>query len=147
MTTEDETLGGDLGVIPNTVLTGLDTVIKTFTSCIINIGLDLTHLVFADVVSRTSEITRLDLKSLSNHDNGQIDNTCDSQEGGVTQGSDLLLKGDGNNNKDSHENEDELTANDPVHTCCQATLKHVRHTNMQFICNNNGITNTCTEGI
>ena len=147
VTTPDKTTSSNFGSIPNAMLATLHASLKTLASGRVNIWLDQASLILADVTGRASEVARIDLDGLGNHDDGEVDNTSDSQEGGVFESGNLLLQGDGENYKNGHENENEFSTDNPVHRGRQASLEEEGKANMQFISDNNGITNTCTKTI
>ena len=147
VTAPDKAAGGNFGIIPSAMLTALHAGIEALASGGVDIRLDHTGFVLANVTGRASKVARVDLNGLSNHDDGEVDNAGDSQEGGVFESGNLLLQGDGENDKYGHENENEFSADNPVHRGRQASLEEISKANMQLISDNNGITNTCTKTI
>ena len=62
----------------------------------------------ADVVGFFGEGAGMDGDGLADHDEGEVDDAADGEEGRVAEGSDLLLERDRENDADRYEDENEF---------------------------------------
>lgn len=62
----------------------------------------------ADVVGFFGEGAGMDGDGLADHDEGEVDDAADGEEGRVAEGSDLLLERDREDDADRYEDENEL---------------------------------------
>lgn len=76
----------------------------------LGVGFDDAGGVLADVVGFFGEGAGMDGDGLADHDEGEVDDAADGEEGRVAEGSDLLLERDRENDADRYEDENEFAA-------------------------------------
>ena len=74
----------------------------------LGVGFDDAGGVLADVVGFFGEGAGMDGDGLADHDEGEVDDAADGEEGRVAEGSDLLLERDRENDADRYEDENEF---------------------------------------
>ena len=105
---EDEGVDVRLHRVPRAALTRADTGAQTRARGLPGVGLDHTGGRLADVVRLLRQVAGVDRQRLAHHHEGQVDDADDGEKGGVAQGSDLLLQGNGEDHAEGHEDEDKL---------------------------------------
>ena len=126
--TEDECMEFRLHGVPHATLAAVYAGSKVRTSGGHGIWFNHAGTGLAYVFGAAGKFTGLDAESLTHHDDGNVDNADDGEEGSVPEGSDLLLEGNWQNDKQSYHNEDEFTAEEEVEVGRHFRLQHLRQT-------------------
>ena len=80
------------------------------------------------------------------HD-GDVENADDGEEGGVPEGGDLLLEGDGQDDEQRDHDEDEFAAEEEVEVGSHPHLQQLGQAEVQLVSDNDGVAHTGAEAV
>ena len=111
------------------------------------VRVDHAGALLAGVVRRLRELAGLDLDGLTYHDDGDVENADDREEGRVAESGDLLLKSNREDDEQRDEDQHEFAAEQEVEVRRHFAVKELLQTEMELIGNDDGVAHASTKAV